>query len=355
MHVDDDLSAALPQAPPPNPVRRDAAIAVAMRRFDGEDAAPAPGRTERAGTPWWSGIARPQVAALAAVTIVALVGLPVLMSGSPRLGDAPRRSATEASSPISTASSVADRPLPPPRAVAPSTPEPPIVADSAPPPVVKPQARAESVAGYAAPPPPAAIAQAAAPPPPPAPVVMAEPARAPALAAKSAADADVMVTGSRIADARNAEIVVTAQRRRAAGPAERGDWNACTIDDPRRSLDTCKRVIAGAGVARSDVSDGLQSAWSGDTDAAIGAFSRAITASPRLAIAYLNRGLAYERDSDLDRALADLNLAVRYAPNAARGYYLRSVLLRRRGDTRRAEVDENRAIDLDPDYAAIIE
>lgn len=142
--------------------------------------------------------------------------------------------------------------------------------------------------------------------------------------------------------------------------AMRGDWNACTLDDPSPDLTLCKGEIWASADGRSGragafLADGLRAGWQGDLDTAISAFTRAVETDPRRADAYVNRGLAYQRKGDLDRALADLDRAVKRAPKAARGYYLRSLVLHERGDTDGAREDEERAAALDPAYAQRIE
>src|SRR5687768_1494574 len=76
MATDNDLAALLPDPPPPRPARREAAIAEALRRFDGgEPAPPAPAGIRPPSAPeWWR---RPQLAALASMALVAMIGLPV--------------------------------------------------------------------------------------------------------------------------------------------------------------------------------------------------------------------------------------------------------------------------------------
>src|SRR5690606_34324758 len=128
--------------------------------------------------------------------------------------------------------------------------------------------------------------RASAPPPPPPP----PPPPAPARTAQQAADdagqvAEITVTGSRLergdyeARAPVAAIV-------DAAPLD-GKWNACTLDDPRRNPTACR--------SSARLSEGLALAWQGDLDAAIRAFGRALAAEPGLALAYLNRGLAYKQ------------------------------------------------------------
>lgn len=187
--------------------------------------------------------------------------------------------------------------------------------------------------------------------------VAAPPAMAaPALAVEDSDDANIVVTGTRV----SRSAYKAAQGRIASKRARRGDWNACTVNDPGRDLAACRKLVdpaapGPAGRAAAQVADGLSLAWRGDVDGAIAAFDRAIEASPRLAIAWLNRGLSRERKGELAGAIADLDRAVRYAPNAARGYYNRSLLLRRQGDIRRADADADRAVDLDPRYEDVVD
>jgi tetratricopeptide (TPR) repeat protein len=195
------------------------------------------------------------------------------------------------------------------------------------------------------------------PPPPPAPPpAISAPAEAP-----NFASSDIQVTAQRRSEKLSSvPLSIAGGARRSRKTAERGDWNACTINDPDRSLRSCKRLIdpaaAGAkGRASAHVADGLSHAWQGDLDGAITAFDQAIAISPRDAVAYLNRGLALQRKGEFGRANADLDRAVRYAPAAARGYYNRSLLLRQRGEADSATADEDRAVALDPGYDAVVQ
>jgi tetratricopeptide (TPR) repeat protein len=172
----------------------------------------------------------------------------------------------------------------------------------------------------------------------------------------------IIVSGTRIGSRRSigvpaesavSNIVVTGTRVAAA---RRGDWNACTVDDPGRSLAECRKRLSRAakGEASAHLAEGLGHAWGGETVEAIAAFDRAIASAPTSAFAYLNRGLARRRSGDLARALADLDRAVKYAPGEARNYYSRSLVLRQQGATTRARRDEERAVELDPAYAGVV-
>ncbi|MEP7005493.1 MAG: tetratricopeptide repeat protein [Sphingomonas bacterium] len=415
MTIDSDISAALPEPPPPRPARRDAAIAEALRRFDGGEA----GNRPRAATPvsWRRRIVRPQFAAFATVALVALISLPVWMSGDHQFGSvSPEAPASPVPGAVSTAvpgavtnpaasgSVTRQVPVSPPRAstatsssvsrqVEPAFPNPPsavvaaggdargAAADAPIDGSFDPRrvevrdkanlagfsasesrpveakrldkdvfARAENRAGlgYAAPPPPPAEAP---------PVIASMAPRAPTIAGRVAADAspeaDIAVTGTRMSESSYGDVVVTGQRRSAAAkPAAYGNWNACTVDDPKQRLDACRKLVdpaapGSANRAAARVADGLSRAWQDDLDGAISAFDQAIAISPRLSFAYLNRGLVYAHKGELDRALEDMNRAVRYAPDVARNYYGRSLLWRQRGDAKRAAADQARAIALD--------
>ncbi|MGH6631957.1 MAG: tetratricopeptide repeat protein [Sphingopyxis sp.] len=176
--------------------------------------------------------------------------------------------------------------------------------------------------------------------------------------ARPVQDAPSAISAFSSGDAAEDSVVVTGTRMAPRGAPRRGDWNACTVNDPSRALSRCKKLAnSGAKTVRAQadahLSDGLKQAWEGDLDGAITAFDQAIAVAPDLSVAYLNRGLAYDRQGESARAIADLDRAVRHAPQSARAYYNRSLLLRKQGDTKRADVDEQRAINLDARYQAI--
>lgn len=346
MTGDDDLRAFLPDPPPPAPKRREAAIADALARFDGTSVAERRPRPD--STAWWKSLRGPQAGLLATAALVAAISMPfawtTLNPGAPaadqRISPGTRESVRVVAN--DTAEVPAAIPiLKPPSGEAdraePNIPSP----DPAP---AAPPAKRVELAQAATAAPAAAKAEEAAP------LVVQGRAYAPpmqdtpsaitVISADRASGKDVVVTGTRISK-----------------PPQRGDWNACTVNDPSRTLSKCKR-LANKGAkevrARADahLSDGLKHAWEGDLDGAIVAFDQAIAVAPDLSAAYLNRGLAYDRQGDSTRAITDLDRAIRHAPQSARAYYNRSLLLRKNGDIRRADLDERRAISLDERYQA---
>lgn len=400
---EDDLSGLLPKPPPPHPARRDAAIAAAMRRFDGVADTPAEQERPRVRTPLWK--ARwSQIGAFASVLLVALISIPIALETPPRQSadlqppsSANGRGGTSGPSAPATAPQTPDNsgneagvaePADRMRTATASAPAVATASENAvPAPADKATpfsetarrgalaSRLEEVPSASSEPPPA-------PAPPPTNArdpSLSAPARvAEARAGAPAPEPSIVITGSRVVrPARESaspvtvvreataadgdDIVVSGTRsppRRAA--ARRGDWNACTVNDPEQSLRGCKRLVnpavkGAAGRAAARLADGLALAWRQDWDRAIDAFDQAIALDPNSAFAYLNRGLAYQRKGDLSRAAADLDLAVRHAPHAARGYYSRSIVRQLRGDSRGAAVDAARATDLDSRYEAVLD
>ena len=347
MTGDDDFRAFLPDPPPPAPKRREAAIAEALARFDGTAAAerrPRPAVTR----PWWKSLRGPQAGLLATAALVAAISLPfawtTLNPGMPaadeRVSPSPREDVRVASRDtvvVPAATSIATAPPEEADRVEPNIPARP------PAPAAPPAKRVElAQAETATPAPAAAKAEEAAP------IVVQGRAYAPPI--QDTPSAITVVSADKVSEN---DVVVTGTR--ISKPPRRGDWNACTVNDPSRTLSKCRK-LANKGAkdvrAQADVhlSDGLKHAWEGDLVGAIVAFDQAIAVAPDLSVAYLNRGLAYDRQGESTRAIADLDRAIRHAPQSARAYYNRSLVLRKNGDTRRADLDERRAISLDNRY-----
>jgi len=381
--MDEDLAASLPRSPMPAPARRQAAIEEALRRFDGGPERPAgvdASRQAPAAEPWWRGGGRSWAPALAMAVLVLLIALPLawaFLRDRPGEGGSDRGPTLIAKAPPAPA---------PGRALATNDPGGPAVPGAA----IEPEAQSGAprqaparqaasgqddeiqlaqldMSGRAPPAPPPSAPPPSAPPPP--------EVRSDSKSASSdgraeerfAAASPVVVTGSRIRtpeiqaepEAENDDGTIVLTGTRSSRASRRGDWNACTVDDPSRSLAGCRHLVdprarGAAGKSAASLSEGLSSAWQGEYREAIAAFDRAIAAAPGSAFAYLNRGLAWKREGDLDRALADLDRAVRYAPRTARLYYQRGQILRQRGDEKRARADERRAVNLDPDYQSLV-
>ena len=357
MNGEDDLRALLPDPPPPAPKQREAAIAGALARFDG---VPAPVQKPRPATnPWWKGLQRPQAGLFAAAALVAAISLPFawrtpvpLTPTTQERTPAPRESSEASAASHEIVRAPADAAAPEPAiadaTVAPRSAPPPSRSDVAP---AAQRVEIAQAAPAAPPPPPAKRAETAAP------IVVQ--GRAVPRAMQDSPVAVTVVSTEDYSRDEGREVVVTGTRAAKIKPIGRGDWNACTVNDPARAPARCGKLAgkapkAARSEAEAHLSSGLKQAWSGDLDKAIESFNAAIAVAPELPVAYLNRGLAYDRQGDSEAALADLDRTVRLSPKSARAYYNRSVLLRKYGDPKRASADEQQAINLDPRYQAIL-
>jgi hypothetical protein len=229
MSIDDDLSASLPKAPPPNPSRREAAIEAALRRFDGTDQAPAAPHRPPASPPWWARLRQPQFGVAVSAAVVAAIGLPAALIAIRDRSPAPVQEtvAPPAAQYVPTAppgsNAMAETQQPPP--AAPVAKPPPAVPSSAAPEVPAQQsdqlAAQASNEAKAAPP---APAFAPAPPPP-------APQAAPVVAERAGQVSDMVVTGSRIRSPnldRTASKAVERAEAASAGrsPADAADHSA---------------------------------------------------------------------------------------------------------------------------------
>lgn len=382
MAQDDPLPTLLPKPPLPRPDRREAAIDQAMRRFNETDEAPATSYRESGIKRAWLAMpwGRSQFGATLATAIVALIVLPLWTSRErrPELAGPAATTVEKAPTVPSRGTGQPAAPLPPRLESTPAAVDRGDRLAAALPPQADEETVADRLAKAEAPAKPAASAPSApeqasaigsalrrsahlAPPT----IVLAEPevSLAPLPTPQLAAVSPAAAASGRKRDDSSNDMIVTARRvestsgLKASAPPSHplarqtsrpGDWNACTVNDPTRSLETCTEPVSG------HVAVGLSRAWQGDLDGAIDEFDQAIAASPQSGMAYLNRGLANERKGESQRALADLDRAVRQMPNSARAHYNRSLVLRRLGQKNRADADAARAMALDSRYRAVI-
>jgi len=109
-----------------------------------------------------------------------------------------------------------------------------------------------------------------------------------------------------------------------SGPAlgaSRGAHEDCDADDPDRNIAGCTRIIEDAdegktmrGVAY--VARGLAWQKKGDVDRALADYTAAIKINPKDALAYNNRGMLWRERGDSDRAIADFTAAIAINPRA---------------------------------------
>jgi tetratricopeptide (TPR) repeat protein len=83
-----------------------------------------------------------------------------------------------------------------------------------------------------------------------------------------------------------------------------------------------------------------------DYDVRITSCSEIIRSEPKNAIAYHNRGVAFQSKGDLDRALADYDKAIQLDPSYRSAYDARGRIYATKGDYTRALADVTRASEL---------
>jgi tetratricopeptide (TPR) repeat protein len=143
---------------------------------------------------------------------------------------------------------------------------------------------------------------------------------------------------------RKAKAAAEAEARRKSEEAEQQRLAALRAEEERR-----KQAEAEVRARYSTLmSQGHTDINNGDYNGAIAAFSDAMRLDPKNALAFTNRGVAYERKGDMDRAIADYSEAIRLNPNYALASSNRGIAYARKGDNDRAIADFNEAIRLDP-------
>jgi tetratricopeptide (TPR) repeat protein len=115
----------------------------------------------------------------------------------------------------------------------------------------------------------------------------------------------------------------------------------------RQTQAALRRVVVKAGLYR----------WSGDPikaedyDQALRDFDKALELNPKLVAAYANRGVAENGKNRYDDAIADFNRVIEVEPNSASTYANRGVAYYNKEQDDKAIADFSKAIELDPKIA----
>ena len=146
----------------------------------------------------------------------------------------------------------------------------------------------------------------------------------------------------------------------AASQAEQSpNWQRCVNKGKAFSSDVaisgCTAVLQskqGTQSNRAIAFNNRGMAWNdkGEHDVAIGDLNEAIRLNPKLAVAYSNRGRAYRGKGDHDRAIADYTTAIKLDPKPGATYNNRGLVYEDMNDYDRALADYERSIKLDPKY-----
>ncbi len=135
-------------------------------------------------------------------------------------------------------------------------------------------------------------------------------------------------------------------------------WSDCKQSaDPDRRIRGCTQIIERGKRERREYraiaynNRGLAYQEKGEVVRAIADFTTAIKFNPNDARVYNSRGVAYARKGDKDHAIADFDMAIVRDPKLADAYYNRGVAYYDKGDYDSAIADYTKAIALDPNDA----
>ena len=155
-----------------------------------------------------------------------------------------------------------------------------------------------------------------------------------------------------------AEYGIAAQAQAQSASGESDDYKECQqTNDIDRSIAACSRAINNqkasppATYAVAYNNRGKAYNHKGDYDRAIADFDEAIRLDPKYVFAYNNRGNAYRYRDDYDGAIVDYDEAIRLDPKYETGYNNRGNAYYHKGDYDRAIADFDEAIRLDPKSA----
>lgn len=129
--------------------------------------------------------------------------------------------------------------------------------------------------------------------------------------------------------------------------------------NPDRSINACSGIIEtsdpGYVLAIAYLNRGLAYREKGDETRAIDDFDEAISLNPEYAEAYFNRGTVHNGKGDYDRAIADFGQAILLDPKDAGAYNNRGIAYKNKGEYGRAISDFDEALRIDPQFKAAVQ
>ncbi len=139
----------------------------------------------------------------------------------------------------------------------------------------------------------------------------------------------------------------------SASAALRADRNTCTSETASddATIKACTNIIDAQDKSDHAVAyynRGFAYQNKGEYDRAIADYDQALRLDPKYAHAYNNRGGAYQDKGEYDRAIADYEQALRLDPKYAYAYYNRGGAYQDKGEYDRAIADYEQVIRLDP-------
>src|SRR5262245_14517341 len=142
----------------------------------------------------------------------------------------------------------------------------------------------------------------------------------------------------------------------ALGASENDRDNCYQTADHDLKIDGCTRLLDDRDEPRSNHAIAYNNrglAWQSkrDLDRAIADFDQAIRLDPPLAAPYNNRGGVWYAQRDFDRAIPDFDQAIRLDPTFAKAYFNRGLARYAKRDLDRAIADFDQAIRLNSELA----
>ncbi len=135
------------------------------------------------------------------------------------------------------------------------------------------------------------------------------------------------------------------------------NWARCMDQNsPDLAIGACTAIIqsgqeTSANLAIAFNNRGAAYNDKGEYDRAIQDLDQAIRLNPNYAMAFNNRGIAYDGKKEYDHAIRDYDQAIRLNPNLAQAFNNRGAAYYRKKEYDRAIQDYDQAIRLNPNYA----
>lgn len=141
-----------------------------------------------------------------------------------------------------------------------------------------------------------------------------------------------------------------------ADKARAENWARCTGDDPDLRISGCGAIIRAGGESMTSLAIAYNNrgiAYNGkrNYDMAIDDYTKVIGLAPDNGDAYINRAWAYHLKGDDAKALPDANKAVALAPRNAGIVETRAEICEKLGQRDQAIADYRAALQIDPDDA----
>jgi lipoprotein NlpI len=139
----------------------------------------------------------------------------------------------------------------------------------------------------------------------------------------------------------------------AQGPDE--NWARCAGGNADLAIGACTAIIQSGAETTHNLAVAFNNRGhaydrKGDNDRAIQDFDQAIRLRPDYALAFFNRGVAYGDKKEYDQAIRDYDQAIRLKPDFAEAFGNRGRDYNIKGDHDRAIQDLNQALRLKPDF-----